>query len=166
MVKPLQKSVGQCGKHHRLKVCIAFSSGGHYVEAMQLKEALGDFDICYVAPYAVTTKDLENVHFLVDTTGHRILGPMILNSVISLFILLKEHVDVIITTGAEIFVPLCYLSKLLFGAKIIFIETFARITSPSFTGRVVYPIADVFLVQWKSLLKYYGKKAKYIGTVF
>jgi len=135
------------------------------VETMQIMKAFRDFDLCFAAPYAVTTKDLEKVYFLVDTERGTIRA-MMLNAIISLKILLRERPDAVVTTGAEIVVPLCYLAKLLLGTKIIFIETFARVISPSFTGRIIYPIADVFLVQWKSLLKYYGTKAKYIGRLF
>ena len=80
-------------------------------------------------------------------------------------ILLKEKPDVIISTGGgEIAVPFCYIGKVL-GAKVIFIETLTRLTTPSGGGKLVYPIADLFLVQWESLLNRYGKKAKYWGKV-
>jgi UDP-N-acetylglucosamine:LPS N-acetylglucosamine transferase len=153
-------------RNRRLKLCIAFSPGGHYVETMQIMEAFGDFDLCFATTYAVTTKDLEKVYFLIDTAERGTIRAMMLNAIVSLKILLKEHPDALITTGAEIVIPLCYLAKLLLGTKIIFIETFARVTAPSFTGRIIYPIADVFLVQWKSLLECYGRKARHIGKVF
>ena len=35
----------------------------------------------------------------------------------------------------------------------------------SLTGRLVYPFADLFLVQWESLLELYPK-AKYVGGIF
>jgi len=150
----------------KLKICIAFSCGGHYIEAMQLVNELCDYDICYATPYAATTKELKEVFFLRDPSEIGSLQALIANTIISFKLLLKKRPDVIITTGAEIVIPLCYISKLLFRKNILFIETFARVTSPSFTGRVVYHIADVFLVQWKTLLKYYGKKAMYVGRVF
>jgi hypothetical protein len=31
------------------------------------------------------------------------------------------------------------------------------------TGKWVYPITDLFLVQWESLLTQYGPKAKHVG---
>lgn len=154
------------GRNRRLKVCLAFNQGGHYVESMQILEALNDFDLCFATVRAVTTQGLNNVHFFVDTTEHNVIPPLILDTLISMQMLWKERADVIITTGAEVFIPLCYVAKLLFGSKILFIETFARMTSPSFTGRAVYPISDVFLVQWKNLLSFYGKKARYVGKVF
>ena len=49
--------------------------------------------------------------------------------------------------------------------KIIFIETFAKINTPSLTGRAVYPIADVFYIQWPELKSYYPK-ARYVGKLY
>jgi len=84
---------------------------------------------------------------------------------IALRILLKERPDVVISTGGgEIAVPFCYVAKLL-GAKVILIETLTRITTKSAAGKLIYPIADLFLVQWEPLLKKYGKKAQYWGKV-
>jgi len=70
------------------------------------------------------------------------------------------------TSGAGVALTPCYLAKMLFGAKIIFIETSSRFDRPSLIGRMLYPIADLFLVQWPGALKYYGKKAKYAGCLF
>ena len=46
--------------------------------------------------------------------------------------------------------------------KVIFIETFANITTKTLSGKLVYPIADLFLVQWEEMLELYPK-AKYRG---
>ena len=69
--------------------------------------------------------------------------------------------DVVIATGAHTTVPICYIAKL-FGKKVIFIETFANITTKTLSGKLVYPIADLFLVQWEEMLKLYPN-AKYRG---
>ena len=53
----------------------------------------------------------------------------------------------------------------LFRKKIIYIETFAVSHSKTLSGKLVYPIADVFLVQWSSMLNLYPK-AIYKGGVF
>lgn len=148
------------------KIFLAFSPGGHYVESMQIMNALNKYEVYYLTPYAPTTRKLNNVYFITDTAELGLPRSMILNIMISFKIFFKLRPKVIITTGAEIVIPICYLAKLLFRAKIIFIETFARVLSPSVTGRIIYPIADVFLVQWKTLIKCYGRKAKYVGRVF
>lgn len=59
---------------------------------------------------------------------------------------------------------MCYIGKL-FGSKIIYLETFANIKTKSLSGKLVYPIADLFLVQWESMLECYPK-AVYVGGVY
>lgn len=79
-------------------------------------------------------------------------------------ILRKEKPDCVITTGALIAFPFCVIAKML-KKKVIYIESFARVNSKSLTGRLVYPFADLFLVQWESMLELYPK-AQYVGGIF
>ncbi|AFV24615.1 capsular polysaccharide biosynthesis protein [Methanolobus psychrophilus R15] len=79
-------------------------------------------------------------------------------------ILLKEKPNIIISTGSEIAIPVFYMGKLL-GIRTMFIESLCRVKEPSLSGRIVYPVSDVFLVQWEQLLSKFGKKAQYWGNV-
>ena len=80
-------------------------------------------------------------------------------------ILLKERPRVIVSNGSgEVAIPAFYVAKLL-GIKTIFIESGTVISTPSIGGKLTYPIADVFLVQWEEALKLYGKKARYEGAI-
>lgn len=51
------------------------------------------------------------------------------------------------------------------GKKLIYIESFAKVTSPTETGKLLYKFADRFYVQWESMLKFYPK-AKYLGGIY
>ena len=79
-------------------------------------------------------------------------------------IIRQENPDVIITTGALVSYPFCLIGKIN-KKKIIYIESFARVEEKSLTGKLVYPLVDLFLVQWQSMLKCYSK-AKYVGGIF
>ena len=59
---------------------------------------------------------------------------------------------------------MCYLGKL-FGSKIIFIETFANSESKTLSGKMIYPIANLFIVQWEEMLNLYPK-ATYGGPIY
>lgn len=83
---------------------------------------------------------------------------------LSLLVVIRQRPDVVITTGAGIVVFFCIFAKV-FGAKLIFIESMARVESPTLTARMLYPFADLFLVQWPGLLEYFPK-AKYAGRLF
>ena len=75
-----------------------------------------------------------------------------------------ERPDVVISTGAGAVVFFCVFAKLL-GAKLIFLESMAKVTHPTWTARVLYPFADLFMVQWPGLLKFFPK-AKFLGRLF
>ena len=78
------------------------------------------------------------------------------NCLKSLYLYFKYHPKVIITTGTHTAVPMCYIGKL-FGSKVVFIESFAKRFDGNVSGKMVYPIADVFMVQWESMLEVYPK---------
>ena len=84
----------------------------------------------------------------------------------SLIIFLKEKPDVIISTGVLACIPMLYIGHI-FHKKVIFIESFAKITSPTKTGKLIYKrkIADQFYVQWKSMLTFYPD-AIYKGGIY
>ena len=68
-------------------------------------------------------------------------------------------------------VPICYAAFVLHflflkkqPAHIIFVESFCRVQHLSLTGKLLYPIADKFLVQWPGLTAKYHR-AEYVGTL-
>jgi UDP-N-acetylglucosamine:LPS N-acetylglucosamine transferase len=138
------------------------SAGGHMNQLLKLLP-LADKDVFFITSAQHMRKSLKDykIYYIKDPVRNS--WRFFINSIIAFSILLKERPNVVITTGAGLVVPICLLAKLLFGSKIIFIETMSRIESPSRTGKIIYPIADLFIVQWKNLLKFYGKKAVY-GT--
>jgi len=149
-----------------MKICLAFSAGGHHTEMKRLMDAFNGHDVFFVTIRKASTENLTNVHYVKDTMGptrlHMLIN-LIFITLQSLKILSLERPDAILSTGADVTIPMCYLGKLI-GARIIFIESICRVTELSFAGRIVYPIADLFLVQWIGLLGKYTK-AKYWGQV-
>ena len=152
----------------RKKICFIASSGGHlqelnFVAALQneydtfLVTEKSDFQVQYHMDktYLVDKIDRKEKRFLLHFM--KLIG-------ISIKIMHREKPDVILSTGALAAVPMLYLGKLT-GRKIIFIETIARVDGYSLTGRLVYPIANLFIVQWKQLLKIYPK-AVYASRLF
>ena len=134
-------------------------------ELQQLKgfyEKTNHFFVTFKRPNSLELGKKEKSYFLTDPKRNPLL--LLQNFFESLSIFLKEKPRVIVSTGAGVAVPMCYIGKL-FGAKIIFIESYCRITGPSFSGRVIYPISDLFLVQWKPLKKFYPN-AKFLGGFF
>jgi UDP-N-acetylglucosamine:LPS N-acetylglucosamine transferase len=101
----------------------------------------------------------NKVNFLIyGSKSHPIVYPfkLLANCFISLFLYFKIRPKVIVTTGAHTAGPMCCIGKI-FGSKIVYIESFANIHTKSVTGRIIYLFADLFIVQWESMLKLYPK---------
>jgi UDP-N-acetylglucosamine:LPS N-acetylglucosamine transferase len=61
-----------------------------------------------------------------------------------------------LSTGPSVAVPVALVCRLM-GVKVIFVETGSRVTALSGTGRIMYRIANLFLVQWEPLLEQYPR---------
>ncbi len=140
------------------KVCFIASSGGHWEELMCLKSVAQKYDAFYVTEEGGQANDasanLDKIYTFPQINRYE---SGFVKHFIRLFVsarklLKQEKPDVVITTGALIAFPFCLLAKLS-GSKVVYIESFARVTNGSLTGKLVYPFADEFLVQWKSMLK-------------
>jgi len=150
----------------QLKICVACSTGGHMVQAKQLATVFEKYDHFYFTfkgGVAVEMRKSSRVRTIPNIVKHNPLSWLV-GAVLSFYIVVVERPDVVITTGAGIVVFFCVFAKLL-GAKLIFIESMARIERPTLTARMLYPFANLFLVQWPGLLKYFPK-AKYVGRLF
>ncbi len=151
-----------------MKVLYVSSSGGHWEELMCLRELFGEHDSVFVTEKGGQSAEsrLSPLYTVPKIDRHE---KNFLMHFIKLFrkagrIIKKEDPDVVVTTGALAAYPFCLKMKMK-RKKIVYIESFARVTERSLTGRLCYPLADLFLVQWKELLKLYPK-AKYIGGIF
>jgi UDP-N-acetylglucosamine:LPS N-acetylglucosamine transferase len=95
---------------------------------------------------------------------NRSIKNFILNTGVAWTVLRKEKPDILMSSGAAIAVPFFYLAKLM-GKKLIYIEVYDRIDKPTLSGRLVYPIVDVFIVQWEEIKKVYPKAVN-LGGIF
>ena len=141
----------------RKTICVITSAGGHLTEAMKATAELKYYPTFYVTfklPHIHDSLRRGECYFIEDP--HTNCFKYLKNSFQCLIVYLKKRPKVIITTGAGIAIPMCIIGKL-FGSQIIFIEISARIRQPSRTAKILYPIADLFIVQWKPLLKYFPK---------
>ena len=151
-----------------LKICFVSSSGGHWEELMCLKKIMDKYDSFFITEKGGQLNDSESKNIYgvdkIDRKEKWFILNFIALFIKSFKIYFNERPDVVITTGALVSYPICVIAKL-FRKKIVYIETFARVNSKSLTGRLIYPISDLFLVQWKEMLELYPK-AKYVGGIF
>lgn len=154
------------------KVLFISSTGGHFSEMSQLFSLLDNYDY-----YIITEKTKSSVRLkekynkkigflMYGSKDHLVLYifKFIINCFKSIYYYIKIRPRYIITTGTHTAVPICYFGKL-FKTKIIFIETFANRETKTLSGKLIYPIANLFIVQWKEMLKLYPK-AIYGGWIY
>ena len=154
------------------KVMFISRTAEHLNELLQLAPLFEKYDYTIVTEKDKTNEKLKEkyknkVYYLPYGTRSHLLTYIIKYIYLcikTVYIYLKIRPKVIVTTGTNTAGPMCYLGKI-FGSKIIYIETFANTNKKTATGRLVYPIADLFIVQWEDMLKLYPK-AKLGGSIY
>ena len=154
------------------KILFISSTGGHLVEMMQLKDMFNRYDYHIITEKTKSNLNMKDkykdkIDFLVyGTNDFPLTYPfkLLYNCIKSIFLYIKIHPDYIITTGAHTAGPMCCIGKIL-GSRIIYIETFANMSTKTITGKLLYPIADKFIVQWESMKELYPE-AEFGGWVF
>ncbi|KAJ1453419.1 oligosaccharide biosynthesis protein Alg14-like protein [Pelagophyceae sp. CCMP2097] len=164
------------------KTMIVLGSGGHTTEMLRLTSKLSPAryaPVWFVVAATDTTsaqKAEATPHALTPTHWATIprareVGQSFTSSVATTLraalaaaaLVVRVRPDLVIANGPGTCVPICVVAHLL-GARIIFCESWCRVETLSLTGRILYPIADRFVVHWPKLrLKY--PRAEYIGRI-
>lgn len=151
-----------------MKICFTSSSGGHFEQLMMLKPLMKKYD-----SFIVTEKvsynffdEKMNIYYVkqINRRDKGFILSLLKNTFDMLTIFLKEKPDIIISTGALSSIPICIIGKI-FQKKLIYIESFAKINSPTLTGKLLYNFADDFYIQWEEMLDIYPE-AKYVGSIY
>lgn len=137
-----------------LKICCISSHGGHLHE---LEKALMDVDQSRMYWVTFKTKHTEMVmeskhrkhYFIIDPVTSKLF--FLVNALQSLYHLLIERPNVVISTGAGMSFPTLFFAKKLLKSKIIYIESAAAVVESTKTAKMIYPVSDLFLIQWEGL---------------
>ena len=149
-------------------VLLAASSGGHLEEIANLDSLGAVYEVilltektdCNISSW------YDKVYYVpqVNRKELKCLLKLIANAFISLRVLIRHKPIAVVSAGALATIPACLLAKIK-GVKVIYIESFARMDSPSRTGKLMYKIADKTIVQWEAVQKFYPN-AIYGGSIF
>ena len=151
-----------------MKLLFAASSGGHFEQLLMLKPLMQKYDSIVVTEktkYQVGKLDTK-VYYVDQINRKEILfiPKLIINTVKSLKLYHREKPDIMITTGVLSVIPLALIMKMK-KKKLIYIESFAKVTSKTMSGNLLYKYADQFYVQWEQMLKLYPN-AIYKGGIY
>lgn len=148
-----------------LRICLAASAGGHISQLLKLSKSWDEYKTFSVTTTNVVVEQIRkygNV-YVVGESNHQHPLRIITTLTRCLKVVIHEKPDVVISTGAAAGCIMCFLGKL-FGAKIVWIDSITNVGRISLSGRLVRPIADLFLVQWPQLAEKYSN-VEYAGTL-
>jgi len=151
------------------------STGGHLTELLQLSPLFDKYNSFIMTEKTKNNLSLKEkfdkqLFFMIPGTYTGLINKLkypflfCANIIVSFYVFFKIKPDIVVTTGAHNTVPMCYIAHL-FRSKVVFIETLAAVEKPTKAGKLVYRIADLFVVQWENMKKFYPK-AVYEGFIF
>jgi beta-1,4-N-acetylglucosaminyltransferase len=139
-----------------VRVLIVCSSGGHLTQALALRPWWGNHERKWVtfpvedARSRLAAEDYVECHY----PTVRNLPNLVRNVGLARRVLREFRPDVVVSTGAAIALPFFSQARR-YGARTVYIEPVDRIERPSLSGRLTYPFADEFFVQWEGLVEHY-----------
>jgi beta-1,4-N-acetylglucosaminyltransferase len=153
------------GQAPRLRrVLIVCSPGGHLQQMLALQGAWGDLERTWVTLSAPDVEHLLGDEVVVTAHGptNRSILNLLRNLPLAWRVVRRSDPDVILSTGAALAVPFFVVGKLL-RRRLVYVESLTRIESVSLSGRLVYPLADEFFVQWPQAIR--RPRMRYEGSV-
>ncbi len=165
---PLPESVGlpATGGAWPQRALLVCSSGGHLVQLVKLRPWWCGIDRMWVTFPGADSDSLladENcVHAYHPTT--RNAKNAIRNLGLAVRLLRGYRPDVVVSTGAGVAFPFFVVARAL-GIRTVYLEVYDRIDLPTMTGRLCYPLSDLFLLQWPQQQRFYPR-GTVVGSVF
>jgi hypothetical protein len=146
------------------RVLFTCNKGGHYSEMIALKELFDKYDSKLLTDSTTNISDNISVDVIkmYCTKKYNKIG-FVFGLIQSLFVWLSFRPEVIISTGSRVAVPVFFIGKL-FGSKLIYIESNARVFTKSKSGKILEPICDKIIVQWPEMKEVYYN-SDYWGTL-
>ncbi len=141
-----------------MKVALVCSSGGHLAQLFALERWWAEHDRVWVTfdtPDAVALLAEERAIWAHHPTT-RNLRKAWRNLTLAWRVLRRERPDVVVSSGAGVAVPFFVVAKLL-GMRTVYVEVVDRVDSRTLTGRLVYPLTDLFCAQWAEQVRLYPR---------
>jgi hypothetical protein len=132
-----------------MKVMLVCSSGGHLAQLYRLRPWWERHErtwVTFPGPQAASLlRDETVVPAFWPTT--RNIPNAIRNLGLAIRLLRAQRPDLLISDGAGVAFPF-FLAARALGVRTVYLEVYDRISRPSLTGRLCYPLSELFLLQW------------------
>jgi hypothetical protein len=146
-----------------MRTTFVCSSGGHLIQLHQLGPWWRGIDRSWVTfdtPDARSLLRGETTTWAHHPTTRNIPN-LLRNLRLAWRVLHDDRPDVVVSSGAGVAFPFFLVARLL-RIKTIYIEVYDRIDLPTLTGRLCYPLSNLFLLQWQEQQRFYPR-GKLIG---
>jgi UDP-N-acetylglucosamine:LPS N-acetylglucosamine transferase len=146
------------------RVLIVASPGGHLLQMLALEPAWCDMDRTWVTLRSTDVEYLLREESVVYGHGPtpRNIGNFFRNLRLASRVLREQDPSVVVSTGAGLALPFFLLGRLQ-RRRLVYIESITRVQKLALTGRLIYPLAGSFFVQWRSLSNL--RRARFHGSV-
>jgi UDP-N-acetylglucosamine:LPS N-acetylglucosamine transferase len=146
------------------RILLVASPGGHLLQMLALQPSWEGMERKWVTlarPDATYLLAEEDVVFAHGPTTRNIPN-LIRNLWLAWRTMRRYDPDVVLSTGAALAVPFFLVGRLR-RRRLVYVESLTRVNRLALSGRLVYPLADAFFVQWHNDV---GKRrAVYAGSV-
>jgi beta-1,4-N-acetylglucosaminyltransferase len=153
-------------RDERVDALLVCSSGGHLLQLVALREAWSGHTHAWVTFDKSDARSLlagERVYHAHGPTNRHVPN-LLRNLVLAWRVVERTRPRAIVTTGAGVAVPVAWIGRLR-GARVVYVESFTRITGPSLSCRLIAPVAERIYAQWPELVQALPR-ARYVGNVF
>ncbi len=150
------------------KVLVVLGMGGHTAQILRLIDLLGpEYEYEYVIGHDDQTSSakikyegaihtMRNPRLMTDTSVLKVFYNMIPTTLQAYSILNRVKPDAVLSAGPALTILPSWLAELK-KTKTIVVDSRVSVHHQSLTGKLVYPVSDLFLVQWESMKKAYPK---------
>lgn len=148
-----------------MRVLLVCSPGGHLQQMLALKPAWDGNEVAWVTLPGADVDSLlrEEEVTLGRSPTNRSVKNLVRNTALAWRLLRGRRPDAILSTGAGLAVPFFAIGWLL-RIQRVYVESVTRTESLSLSGRLVYPLASRFFVQWPAVAERFSR-AEYAGAV-
>ncbi|MGH2812197.1 MAG: PssD/Cps14F family polysaccharide biosynthesis glycosyltransferase [Actinomycetota bacterium] len=141
-----------------MRVALVCSSGGHLLQLYQLRPWWEKHERLWVTFDKADSRSLlagEPIVWAYQPTTRNI--PNLLRNLRLAWKTLRHHrPDIVVSSGAGVAFPFFLLARLL-GIKTVYVEVYDRIDLGTLTGRLCYPLSNLFLLQWEEQRRFYPR---------
>ena len=140
------------------KAMLVCSSGGHLLQLHRLKpwwEKLERVWVTFDKPDSRSLLLGEEVAWAYHPTTRNAVN-LVRNLGLAWRLLRRHRPDLVVSTGAAVAFPFFVVARLL-RIKTVYVEVYDRIDVPTLTGRLCYPLASRFLLQWEKQTRFYSR---------